>query len=255
MTVLARQARKRSATGIYHVMVRGINKEPIFRANSDRLHYLEVLAETKEVAPFTFHAYCLMGNHVHLLLQEREEPVGDTLKRIGSSYVYWFNRKYERVGHLFQGRFLSEVVEDDSYFLTVLRYIHQNPVKAGLTQHCQEYPWSSYAVYAGSVQKGSMLVDTAFSLAILGGREPLLRFINSGNNDRCLDIENVTPLTDSEFLVLADGLLGGAPITSLVKMHPKERDHILVQFKAIEGVTVRQIARLTGLGRWVVSNA
>lgn len=252
---MARQARKRSATGIYHVMARGINKEPIFRSDSDRLRYLAVLAEIKESASFILHAYCLMGNHVHLLLQEREEPVGSTLKRIGSSYVFWFNRKYERVGHLFQGRFLSEAVEDDSYFLTVLRYIHQNPIKAGITRYCHEYPWSSYAVYAGTAQKGLLLVDTAFSISVLGGREPLLQFINSNCEDICLDIDNITPLTDSEFLLHAEGLLGGAPITSLAIMQPKERDHILMQFKAIEGVTVRQIARLTGLGRWVVSNA
>lgn len=252
---MGRLPRKKSTTGIYHVMVRGINKEPIFREEKDRSRYLEVLAKVKESAPFLIHAYCLMDNHVHLLLQELEEPIGDTMKRIGSSYVYWFNRKYERVGHLFQGRFRSEAVEDDSYFLTVLRYIHQNPVKAKITRHCCEYPWSSYAVYAGAAQRGSVLVDTAFSLGVMGGREQLLRFINTPNSDRCLDIENVIPLSDSEFLMLAGDLLGGKPITCLIKMHPRERDQILRQFKAIEGVTIRQIARLTGLGRWVVSKA
>jgi len=252
---MSRQARKKSESGIYHVMVRGINKEPIFRAVEDRLRYLEILSEVKESSPFVIYAFCLMDNHVHLLLQELGEPIGDTLKRIGSSYVYWFNRKYERVGHLFQGRFRSEAVEDDPYFLTVLRYIHQNPVRAKITQHCHEYPWSSYAVYAGAVQRGFTSVDTAFGLGMMGGREPLLQFINTPNSDRCLDLENVTPFSDSEFLILAEELLDGAPITCLMEMHHREREQILRQFKAIEGVTARQIARLTGLGRWVVSNA
>jgi len=252
---MSRQARKKSESGIYHVMVRGINKEPIFRAVEDRLRYLEILSEVKESSPFVIYAFCLMDNHVHLLLQELGEPIGDTLKRIGSSYVYWFNRKYERVGHLFQGRFRSEAVEDDPYFLTVLRYIHQNPVRAKITQHCHEYPWSSYAVYAGAVQRGFTSVDTAFGLGMMGGREPLLQFINTPNSDRCLDLENVTPFSDSEFLILAEELLDGAPITCLMEMHHREREQILRQFKAIEGVTARQIVRLTGLGRWVVSNA
>lgn len=252
---MGRSARKKSTSNIYHVMVRGVNKEPIFLDDKDRLRYLDVLAKVKEKAPFDIHAYCLMNNHVHLLLQEMEESVGDTLRRVGSSYAYWFNRKSERVGHLFQGRFNSEVVEDDSYFLTVLRYIHQNPVKAKITLHCGEYPWSSYAVYEGAVRGGNVLVDTAFSLGLMGGREQLLQFINAPNSDRCLDLENVTKLSDREFLILAEELLSGASISSLVEMYPGERDKILEEFKAIEGVTIRQIARLTGLSRWIVSNA
>lgn len=96
---MGRSARKKSTSNIYHVMVRGVNKEPIFLDDKDRLRYLDVLAKVKEKAPFDIHAYCLMNNHVHLLLQEMEESVGDTLRRVGSSYAYWFNRKSERVGH------------------------------------------------------------------------------------------------------------------------------------------------------------
>ena len=104
------------------------------------------------MASFVLHAYCLMDNHVHLLLQEQEETLGEIMKRVGVSYAYWFNRKYERVGHLFQGRFRSETVEDDAYFLTVLRYIHQHPVQAKLVARCSDYPWSSYAAYANEAR-------------------------------------------------------------------------------------------------------
>ena len=110
-------------------------------------------------------------------------------------------------------------------------------------------------VYKRQVQRGSAPVDTAFGLGMMGGRKQLLQFINTPNSDRCLDLENVTPLSDSEFLILADELLDGVPIACLMEMHHRERDQILRQFKTVEGVTVRQIARLTGLGRWVVSNA
>lgn len=85
-----------------------------------------------------------MGNHVHLLLREGKEPLSQIFKRLGVRYVYWYNWKYKRTGHLFQDRFKSEPVEDDTYFLAVLRYIYQNPVKAGLCEKPEEYQWSSY---------------------------------------------------------------------------------------------------------------
>lgn len=252
---MARRARKKSASGVYHVMIRGINREPVFYENKDHLRYLEILGKIKKMAPFIIHAYCLMHNHIHILLQELGESVGDTVRRIGSAYVYWFNRKYERVGHLFQGRFHSEAVSDDSYFLTVLRYIHQNPVKAKIVQHCSEYRWSSYSSYARTIQGDTALADTAFSLSLIGGQEELIRFINTPNNDRCLDLESVIKLSDSELLSLIEKLLNGVPLSSLAKMQPGERDQILRKLKDLEGTSVRQIARLTGLGRWVIANA
>ena len=88
-----------------------------------------------------------MGNHVHLLIKEGKETLSNTMKRIGASYVYWYNWQYNRKGHLFQDRFKSEAVEDDAYFLMVLRYIHQNPLKAGLTNDIASYKWSSYKEY------------------------------------------------------------------------------------------------------------
>ncbi len=252
---MPRQARKKSVSGIYHVMMRGVNREPIFHEDKDYLRFLEILAKVKEKAPFIIYAYCLMYNHVHLLFQELEESIGDTVRRISSSYVYGFNRKYNRVGHLFQERFHSEPVDDDPYFLTVLRYIHQNPIKAKITQQCSEYPWSSYAIYASAAQQGKTLVDTTFSLDLMGGQRELLKFINTPNNDKCLDLENVIKLSDAELLVLIEEMIEGAAISDISKMPPGERDQILRKLKSIEGTTFRQIARLTGLGRWMVSNA
>lgn len=252
---MPRQARKKSVSSIYHVMMRGVNRAPIFHEDKDYFRFLEILAKVKEKAPFVIYAYCLMYNHVHLLFQELKEPVGSTIKRISSSYVYGFNRKYNRVGHLFQERFHSEPVDDDPYFLTVLRYIHQNPVKANITQQCSEYSWSSYAIYASAAQQGKTLVDTTFSMKLMGSQKELLKFINAPNNDKCLDLENVIRLSDGELLILMEEILGESPISDFLEMQAGERDQILRKLKKIEGTTVRQISRLTGLGRWVVANA
>ena len=85
-----------------------------------------------------------MSNHIHLLIEEGREDLGIVFRRIGARYVYWYNRKYKRSGHLFQDRYKSEAVKNDKYLLTVLRYIHQNPIKAGIENDIRKYPWSSY---------------------------------------------------------------------------------------------------------------
>ncbi len=146
---MARQARKRSSTGIYHVILRGINRQNIFEDDEDRLKLMETIAYYKGISNYELYGYCLMNNHVHLLIKETDESLSGVVKRFSSSYVYWYNKKYDRCGHLFQERFKSETVESDAYFLTVLRYIHQNPVKARMTKEPKAYLWSSYNEYIG----------------------------------------------------------------------------------------------------------
>ncbi len=104
----------------------------MFEDDEDYIKYLDVLRECKEISGYKLYGYCLMGNHLHLLLKTGKEDLEQIFKRIGARYVYWYNFKYGRSGHLFQDRYKSEPVETDSYIVTVLRYIHQNPVKAGI---------------------------------------------------------------------------------------------------------------------------
>ena len=157
---MPRAARKRSATDIYHVMLRGINRNAIFQDDEDHRRFLRTLSDCKQVSGFRLYAWCLMPNHIHLLVHVQKEPLELIIKRIGSRFVWWYNMKYERVGHLFQDRYRSEPVEDDTYFLTVLRYIMQNPVKAGLADAPGGWPWSSYIHYNGGED---FITDTAFA--------------------------------------------------------------------------------------------
>jgi len=114
--------------------MRGINRQSIFEDEEDKHKFIETFARYTEISCYRLFAYCLMDNHIHILLEEQKEPLAMIMKRISSSYVLWFNRKYGRCGHLFQERFKSETVDNDRYFLTVLRYIHQNPLKAKLVK-------------------------------------------------------------------------------------------------------------------------
>ena len=140
---MPRLPRQKSESGIYHIMLRGINQQTIFEDEEDYLKFIETLKEYKAVSGYKVFAYCLMSNHIHILIKVEKEDLDLIMKRIGGSYVYWYNWKYYRKGHLFQDRFKSEVVEDDAYFLTVLRYIHQNPVKAGIIKNIDQYKYSS----------------------------------------------------------------------------------------------------------------
>ena len=158
---MPRQARKESGTGIFHVMMRGINHQNIFEDEEDNYQFINTLDRMRvkyddEGNPCgsncTYYAYCLMSNHFHLLIREREEKVGETIKRIASSYVYYYNRKYGRDGHLFKERFKSEPVNDMAYFTVLLRYIHQNPVKAGIVENVKDYEYSSWGEYDGTVE-------------------------------------------------------------------------------------------------------
>jgi len=128
-------------------MCRGNNKQDIFLADGDMNKYYYLLAEAKKKYDFNLHAFCFMRNHVHLIIHERTDSVSEIMRCINSGFGIFINRKYERVGHIFQGRFRSEPIEDDSYLLSAVRYVHNNPVKAGLVDSPEDYYWSSYRGY------------------------------------------------------------------------------------------------------------
>ncbi len=258
---MPRAARVQSASGIYHVMVRGINKQDIFLTESDHIRYLETLDKVKHEIAVTVLGYCLMSNHAHLLLKEEHKgSISQVMHRTGTSYVRWFNAKYDRVGHLFQGRFLSVPVERDAQFLAVLRYIHRNPVNAGLVSACLEYPWSSHKAYKKEKDRFAGLTDTSLAIQIAGGLPQLLEYINRPSDD----VENTVGrtmlqqthrLSDAEVYTLLSSSLHNKPINALNNMAKEERDRILRRLGSTPGITLIQIARVTGFSRATVSRA
>ena len=172
---------------MYHIMLRGINRQRIFEDEEDHRRFLETLVRYRDACGCSLLAYCLMPNHVHIVLREGEQPLENVMRRIGASYVYWYNAKYGRTGHLFQDRFRSEAVESDAYFFTVLRYIMQNPVKAGLVNHPGAWRWSSFLAY----EKGTgTITDTGYAAELFGGREELVAYLTAPNEDAVMDEES-----------------------------------------------------------------
>ena len=143
---MPRYLRKYSKTGIYHIMLRGNERKDIFIDNEDKEKLIKIILHKKADETFKLYAYCIMDNHLHLIVKEQKETISQIIKKIAISYAYYFNNKYKRVGHLFQDRYKSETIEDEPYLLSVIRYIHNNPEKAGITKK-EKYKWSSYSNY------------------------------------------------------------------------------------------------------------
>lgn len=130
-------------------MERGIRRQPIFNDDMDYQVFISIARCALEKNACTLHAYCMMTNHFHMLLETDNIEIGKYMKQLASSYAIYFNRKYSFKGHLFEGRYKACLVKDDSYFLQTSRYIHLNPVKAKMTEHPEDYPWSSYRTMIG----------------------------------------------------------------------------------------------------------
>ena len=224
-------------------MMRGINQQQIFEDQEDCEKFLQILKDCKTISDFKLYAYCLMGNHIHLLIQEVAEPIEQIMKRIATRFVYWYNIKYQRVGHLFQDRYKSEPVEDDSYFLTVLRYIHQNPVKVGICKKASAYANSSYNEFFNH----SGLIDCAFVFGIIP-KEDFDKFNNEVSFDKCLDIEGKPSIkvTDEQAQKIIEKYSKCKSIAEFQKLEPKTRDKYLKKLKE-SGLSIRQISRLTGV--------
>lgn len=144
---MPRIARMKGEFTTYHIILRGNERKNIFLASEDKERFLETLHRMKDKYNFLIYAYCLMDNHVHLIIYDNGNDISLIMKSINVSYVIYFNRKYKRVGHLFQDRYKSEIVDNDIYLLELSKYIHNNPVKAGIVKNAIEYRWSSFSYY------------------------------------------------------------------------------------------------------------
>jgi REP element-mobilizing transposase RayT len=152
----------------YHVLSRGNERREIFRDDKDHLRFLDTLSKMVERFKLEIHAYALMKNHFHLLVHTREATLSRAIQWLGVSYSVWFNRRHQRSGHLFQGRFKSFLIENDRYFTSMCLYIHGNPLRAGMVRRLSDYPWSSYQAYVDKKYKVSWL-RTDLVLGMYGG--------------------------------------------------------------------------------------
>lgn len=146
---MARKARLHLAGGVYHVMVRGNGGQDIFFEKGDRSHFYLLLQQGLERYGHRIHGFCCMPNHIHLVMQVQNIPLSQIMQNLSFRYTRWINTQQARRGHLFQGRYKAILVDADQYLLQLIRYIHLNPVRAGLVNDPVAYAWSSHRAYVG----------------------------------------------------------------------------------------------------------
>lgn len=155
---------------VYHVMARGVDGRAIFVDDDDRHAFITVIRRVRSESAFTLIAYCLMGNHFHFAIRSEGAPISVVMHRLLTTYVIGFNRRHEREGHLFQARFKSVLCLDDRYLIALVRYIHQNPVRAGITSTPGDWPWSSHREF--STRRPDSLTNSDLFYAAAAAYEP-----------------------------------------------------------------------------------
>lgn len=165
-----------SAPGtIYHVIARGNNREPIFLSEKDYAAYLGIWRKYSQKLEFEVYSYVLMTNHVHWLIRTGRSPISSILHTTHGLYARHFNQIHGRVGHVFQGRFKSEICKDDRYLFALIRYIHRNPIEAGIVNNLRDYPWSSYLDILGI--RNDPLVKPEFVTGLFPGAKSKSSFL------------------------------------------------------------------------------
>ena len=245
---MSRLARTISESGVYHILFRGVNQQNIFEEASDFEKLKETIATVKQDLHFEIYANCFMTNHVHIVLKEKS--LGDIsliMKRILTKYARWYNIKYGRSGALIANRYKSVSVEIDEYFLQLIRYVHQNPIKAGIAEKVEDYPYSSFIEYINE----SDLTNTDFLLQMISLKE----FVDYHEEIEIMKfrVTDSKRKTDEDVLMFLKRHYNIENPQNISKFSKIDRNKILAELK--KEFSVRHLQRITGISRGVITKA
>ena len=253
---MARLARVISQTGLYHIIFRGICRQNIFEELQDYEKMLELIKRVKREFQYDIYAYCLMTNHAHLFIKEKN--VGDIMKimsKILSQYAGWFNRKYFRSGALFGDRYKSEAIEDYRYLFSLVRYIHQNPLRARMVSKLDEYEWSSYNDYIKANEHS--LTDTAFILNQFSNDKDraveLFMKFNDQIEDNDFTIADGRRKSEDSIKRIIMSLIDGEQPHTIKSMPKDKRNLIIYNLYKNKGLSKSVIERATGISRGTIT--
>ena len=209
---MPRMARIKTFDSIFHIMCRSISEVELFKTIDDKLKYIYYIRKYQKIYEFKVYGYCLMNNHVHMLIDANGADISQIMHSINFAYAQYFNRFHKRHGHLFQDRFKSKIINNDRYLFAVSAYIHNNPMDITEFKNCPEtYEFSSLSVYLGLRQDPYGLVSSSFVLSLFGktskaARNRYLRFVCRSNNlkhNQEIEFENEITEYRSQRIILA----------------------------------------------------
>ena len=245
---MPRQARIKSENGLYHLITKGNGSQILFVDRDDHLYFLSLLERFSREFSVSVLAYCLMDNHVHLIVRDINDNVSTFMRKLDVSYSLFFNKKYERSGHLFHDRYKSEAIDSDVYLLRAFRYVLNNPQKAGICS-ADEYEWNSYRLYGDRTS----FVDTSILQDQIGDPDEYQAFIAGENDDTCMEFENRKH--DDEWGLEIIRELFGVSSGTMLQTWPWEKRNAAIRALKKKGMTIRQIERLTGINRGTIQKA
>ena len=249
---MARKPRIEITGGLYHLITRGNNRQTIFNSHDDYLKMLSLIRTQKSKLPFYLYAYCLMPNHLHLLVERRGDPLSRVMHRVLTGYSQYYNRRYQKSGHLLQGRYKAILCQSDQYLGELVRYIHLNPVRAGLVRRPEQYQYSSHRTYLGVDEE--QLADAEAVLRYFGARktraiERYKEFVKAGmsggHREEFYKAEEGRVLGSEEFVAATKRRIGDVPRGARPQMWKRMEagqglavsKKIEVLFKAIQAET------------------
>lgn len=264
---MARPLRIEFAGALYHITSRGNERKAIYFDDADFEKFLSILGKVCERYNWMVYAYCLMGNHYHLLLETPEANLSMGMRQLNGTFTQAINRKYQRVGHLFQGRFKAILVDKDAYLLELSRYVVLNPVRANMVQSLDDWPWSSWHVMTGKAAPPDWLYTDAllamFAKQATVARKKYVKFVFQGKNVPVWDkLSNQIFLGNDDFVQRHLALLNDQDeladipkkqrrqVPKMLKEYESAaitRDEAIVAAYCSGGYTMKEIGRYFGL--------
>jgi REP element-mobilizing transposase RayT len=269
---MARKPRIHFPGALFHVITRGNQRQAIFKGPEDFRRFQEFLDKAQKQWGMRLYAYALMPNHVHLLLQVRHSPLAKMMQTLLHRYTHYYNKRYRKVGHLFQGRYKGILCDRDEYLAELIRYIHLNPVRAQLVKTPQAYPWSSHRIYLGGTDGGGVAVEEILARwskqrkqAVKGYERFVAEGISQGHMEKYYEVKKQRYLGEEEFVERVEEQLSEAetelPVRitmseivgevargwgmAVSEIHSKRRGRLEAMLRALAAYVGREIGGMT----------
>lgn len=254
---MARNLRKFGNQRKNHIIIRGVNKQDIFLDKQDKKKFVDEMKKLKEKFHYELYAYVLMPNHVHMQIYDKEENLPEIMHSLQIRYASYFNKKYERIGHLFQDRYKNKIIESENYFFNTIRYIHSNPEKAFIA-NMEQYQWSSYNAY---IRNDNELVDVDMFLDMLDKNrndaiEKFKQFHKENEENEMsnyIEYELRGKLTDDELIEFLKKKWNMDSVQNIQQYNNEIIKSLISEVITESYISSNQLARITGVNRKLIA--